>query len=261
MEVREFKAKTVDEAITAATLELGISSDQLEYKVIDEGSKGFLGIFNTKPAVISVTVKKSLLERTQAFCEELFDAMKVETTVNIDFKEEDNVMNIALGGVWGSYSIGKVTVKDKDNNIHTVFKDDERFVSGELVGIQKNKVSVIDKAGNRLSVSIEDPRYLSGELQHTCKGRKWVHNKITGQKLQVHPNDVHIYISKGFQHGKGKIRKTSSQTGMKLVHKGAKNTRIKHEDLEKYLNNGWNIGWPNIKERRNMEIKKDPKVL
>ena len=87
MEVREFKAKTVDEAITAATLELGISSDQLEYKVIDEGSKGFLGIFNTKPAVISVTVKKSLLERTQAFCEELFDAMKVETTVNIDFKE------------------------------------------------------------------------------------------------------------------------------------------------------------------------------
>ena len=187
--------------------------------------------------------------------------IKESEIVTEDFIKQDNVMNIALGGVWGSYSIGKVTVKDKDNNIHTVFKDDERFVSGELVGIQKNKVSVIDKAGNRLSVSIEDPRYLSGELQHACKGRKWVHNKITGQKLLVHPNDVHIYISKGFQHGKGKIRKTSSQTGMKLVHKGAKNTRIKHEDLEKYLNNGWNIGWPNIKERRNMEIKKDPKVL
>ena len=107
MEVREFKAKTVDEAITAATLELGISSDQLEYKVIDEGSKGFLGIFNTKPAVISVTVKKSLLERTQAFCEELFDAMKVETTVNIDFKEEDNVMNIDLSGSDMGILIGK----------------------------------------------------------------------------------------------------------------------------------------------------------
>ena len=99
MEVREFKAKTVDEAITAATLELGISSDQLEYKVIDEGSKGFLGIY--------VTVKKSLLERTQAFCEELFDAMKVETTVNIDFKEEDNVMNIDLSGSDMGILIGK----------------------------------------------------------------------------------------------------------------------------------------------------------
>ena len=45
MEVKEFKAKTVDEAITAATLELGISSDKLQYEVVDEGSKGFLGIF------------------------------------------------------------------------------------------------------------------------------------------------------------------------------------------------------------------------
>ena len=63
--------------------------------------------FNTKPAVISVTVKKSLLERTQAFCEELFDAMKVETTVNIDFKEEDNVMNIDLSGSDMGILIGK----------------------------------------------------------------------------------------------------------------------------------------------------------
>ena len=89
MEVKEFKAKTVDEAITAATLELGISSDKLQYEVVDEGSKGFLGIFNSKPAVIKVILKKSLLERTQEFCDELFAAMKVETTVNIDFREED----------------------------------------------------------------------------------------------------------------------------------------------------------------------------
>ena len=33
MEVKEFKAKTVDEAITEATLELGISSDKLQYEV------------------------------------------------------------------------------------------------------------------------------------------------------------------------------------------------------------------------------------
>ena len=37
MEVKEFKAKTVDEAITAATLELGISSDKLQYEVVDAG--------------------------------------------------------------------------------------------------------------------------------------------------------------------------------------------------------------------------------
>ena len=95
MEVKEFKAKTVDEAITAATLELGISSDKLQYEVVDEGSKGFLGIFNSKPAVIKVILKKSLLERTQEFCDELFAAMKVETTVNIDLSGSD--MGILIG--------------------------------------------------------------------------------------------------------------------------------------------------------------------
>ena len=101
MEVKEFKA------ITAATLELGISSDKLQYEVVDEGSKGFLGIFNSKPAVIKVILKKSLLERTQEFCDELFAAMKVETTVNIDFREEDNVMNIDLSGSDMGILIGK----------------------------------------------------------------------------------------------------------------------------------------------------------
>lgn len=183
---------------------------------------------------------------------------KESEIVTEDFIKQDNVMNIALGGVWGSYSIGKVTVKDKDNNIHTVFKDDERFVSGELVGIQKNKVSVIDKAGNRLSVSIEDPRYLSGELKHNLKGRKKMFNPKTGHKTLVFPEEFESYLNNGYILGGGKLRKASGQIGMKLVHKGSKNTRIKPEDLEEYLNNGWNLGWPNIKARRNMEIKKDP---
>ena len=52
-EYMEFSAKTVDEAITKALLELSISSDRLDYEVIEKGSSGFLGMF-AKPAVIRV---------------------------------------------------------------------------------------------------------------------------------------------------------------------------------------------------------------
>lgn len=107
MDVMEFKGKTKEDAITAATVELGIPSDKLNYEVIDEGSSGFLGLFNVKPVIIRVTLKKSLLERTQEFCDELFAAMKVETVVTIDFKEEDNVMNIDLSGPDMGILIGK----------------------------------------------------------------------------------------------------------------------------------------------------------
>ena len=107
MEVKEFKGKTVADAITAATLELGVPSDQLNYEVIEEGSPGFLGLFAVKPAVIRVNLQKSLLEKTQEFCDELFTAMKVETNVAIDYKEEENVMNIDLSGPDMGILIGK----------------------------------------------------------------------------------------------------------------------------------------------------------
>lgn len=51
MEYIEISAKTLDDAITKACIELSISSDNLEYKVISEGSSGFLGI-GSKPAII-----------------------------------------------------------------------------------------------------------------------------------------------------------------------------------------------------------------
>ena len=51
MEMITVTAKTLDEAITKALIQLGTTSDNLEYTVIEKGSAGFLGI-NRKDAVI-----------------------------------------------------------------------------------------------------------------------------------------------------------------------------------------------------------------
>ena len=44
MDYREFTAKTVDDAITEACKALSVTSDRLDYEVVEEGSSGFLGI-------------------------------------------------------------------------------------------------------------------------------------------------------------------------------------------------------------------------
>ncbi len=49
-------AKTVDDAITEALIQLGVTSDRLEYEVIEKGSPGFLGI-GMKQAVIEARKK------------------------------------------------------------------------------------------------------------------------------------------------------------------------------------------------------------
>ncbi|HJD35740.1 RNA-binding cell elongation regulator Jag/EloR [Blautia sp. An46] len=57
MEFREFSAKTVDEAITKASIEYETSSENLEIQVISQGKAGFLG-FGAKPAIIRAAKKE-----------------------------------------------------------------------------------------------------------------------------------------------------------------------------------------------------------
>ena len=54
-ETLKYSAATVEDAITKATTELGVTSDQIKYTVLEKGSKGFLGI-GSKEAVIEVEV-------------------------------------------------------------------------------------------------------------------------------------------------------------------------------------------------------------
>ncbi len=54
-------AKTVDDAITEALIQLGVTSDRLEYEVIEKGSAGFLGI-GMKQAVIEARRKPEPVE-------------------------------------------------------------------------------------------------------------------------------------------------------------------------------------------------------
>lgn len=57
MEYITVSAKTLDDAITEALVQLGVTSDQLDYEVIEKGSAGFLGI-GMKQAVIKARRKQ-----------------------------------------------------------------------------------------------------------------------------------------------------------------------------------------------------------
>ena len=64
MEYREFKGKTVQEAITEATIALAASSDNIEYEVVAEGSTGVFGLFS-KDAVIRARVKEEVKDEEE----------------------------------------------------------------------------------------------------------------------------------------------------------------------------------------------------
>ena len=77
----QFSAKTKNEAITKACIELETTSDQLEIQVISEGSSGFFGI-GSKPAIIRARKIEIVSEEPEleTFVETVrFSSIKQET--------------------------------------------------------------------------------------------------------------------------------------------------------------------------------------
>lgn len=107
MDMIEVSAKTVSDAITEACQKLGVTSDKLDYEVVEEGSSGFLGI-GAKAAVIKASVKKSYVEEVaRVFLNDVFQAMNMEVVIAIKYNEEEKSMDIELSGNEMGVLIGK----------------------------------------------------------------------------------------------------------------------------------------------------------
>lgn len=106
MEWKEFSAKTVDEALTNALVQLGTTSDKVEYEVLEKESSGILGLFS-KPAKIRVRVKYSVKDTAVEFLENVFTAMSLTVDIVADYDETEKLMTIELSGDQMGVLIGK----------------------------------------------------------------------------------------------------------------------------------------------------------
>ena len=106
MEFIEVSAKTVDEALTEASISLGIPSSEIEYEVIEKGSTGFLGI-GSKNAVIKARKKYSVEDNVKEFLKSVFSAMDMEVEIVVKINEEEKTIDVDLKGDDMGVLIGK----------------------------------------------------------------------------------------------------------------------------------------------------------
>jgi spoIIIJ-associated protein len=105
-EWKEFTAKTADEALTNALIQLETKSDQIEYEVIEEEKNGILGLFS-KPARIRVRKKENVADAVRNFLTKTFDAMKLVVDIDLDYDEIENQITVELKGDEMGMLIGK----------------------------------------------------------------------------------------------------------------------------------------------------------
>lgn len=80
MDFIEKTAKTVEEAKQAALAELGVREDEADIEIIEEASKGFLGLIGGHDAKVRVTVRKNGSDQISAGTDEMPMPEIIETS-------------------------------------------------------------------------------------------------------------------------------------------------------------------------------------
>ena len=106
MDFVEFKAKTVDDAVTDALIAFETTSDNIEYEVIEEGTGGILGLFS-RNAIIRARKKEPERDKVEQFLMDVLEKMEIEGTVEIETDDEEKVININIEGKDTGDLIGK----------------------------------------------------------------------------------------------------------------------------------------------------------
>ena len=207
MEFVDFKGKTKDEALMQASVELGVPSTDLEYEVVSEETKGFLGI-GSKPCIIKARRKKTFIDEIREYLESLFKAMDIQTEIQIEFDETENVLSINLEGPEMGILIGKrgqtldalqyiisLAVNKKSESYIRVKLDTENYRARRketLENLAKNIAFKVKRSKRSFALEPMNP-YERRIIHATLQNDKYVSTKSEGEEPY---RKVIVYLKK-----------------------------------------------------------------
>lgn len=173
-------AKTVDDAITEAMIQLGVTSDRLEYEVIEKGSSGFLGI-GMKQAVIEARRKpEPVAEEPEIQKKEEKPEIKQEPVKDIKSKEKTQTITNP-SSVSAKHETELAEVKTETRKAVEAFLHDTLKAMGMTVELK----SEVDSDG-ALSVEMsgENMGILIGKRGQTLDALQYLANRVANKNQE-----------------------------------------------------------------------------
>ena len=229
-------AKTVEDAITEASIQLGITSDKLEYEVIEKGSAGFLGI-GMKQAVIEarrkvdekqeteiveevkkeiqqvaaeeVKAEEKIVEEVKAEIEH--DEKPKQTTEKVEKKEE--IKNDAQ--VKREVELAEVTDETKEA-VSTFLKD-----TLKAMGMEVEIALDIDEDGS-LSINMSGPNMgiLIGKRGQTLDSLQYLANRVANKH-----QSGYVRVKLDTENYRARREETLKHLAKNIAHKVKRNRR------------------------------------
>lgn len=183
-QIIEKKGKSVDEAVQAALDELNCQIEDVVVEIIEEPSKGLLGIVGKKPAVVKVSLIEKPENGIREVLENLLDRMKIDYEIaNIDYENDRVRINIVgkdMGLLIGrkgetlnalQYMAGLIINRKREERIRVII---------DVEDYRRKREESLEALALRLSEKVKDTRKNIVMRPMSSQERRIVHTALQG---------------------------------------------------------------------------------
>lgn len=225
----EKTAKSVSEAKELVLNELGLAEEDVDISVVDEGSKGFLGL-GAKDACVSAEVKDVNAAAAKKFLGQLFATMNIE--VDIKAESDGNMLNVELVGEDLGIVIGKrgdtldslqyltsLVVNGLNDEYIKVTLDAENYRQkrhDSLIALSERLAQKVAKTGRKHTLEPMNPyerRIIHANLQSNENVTTFSVGEEPYRKVVISPKNARPYSGKNRYSERGGYGKKSSYGG------------------------------------------------
>ena len=218
-------AKTLDDAITEALIQLGVTSDRLEYNVIEKGSAGFLGI-GMKQAVIEAWKKEDKEEEDNVKEDDVKEHQAEEAAKKEEAVREEKTEKEEASANAKEEKSEPVSVKEKellakveDETIRYV----EQFVKDTLKAMDMDVeiTSSIDKDGALyVDMKGENMGILIGKRGQTLDSLQYLANRVANKH-----QSGYVRVKLDTENYRARREETLKHLAKNIAHKVKRNRR------------------------------------
>jgi len=213
-------AKTVSDAITEASIQLGVASTDLDYEVIERGSTGFLGI-GSKQAVITAW-KKDAKPKKEKSKKPVESKVEKEPVKDIEKESVPEVAEEKVEVVEEEEEITEKAIDLAEVEPQTI-EACEKFLQDVLktMGMEVILTSSIDEDGS-LSINMEgeDMGILIGKRGQTLDSLQYLTNRVAN-KMQ----DGYVRVKLDTENYRQRRKDTLENLAKNIAHKVKRNKK------------------------------------
>lgn len=153
----EKQGRTIEEAIELALKELGLTEEQVDVTVLEEPSKGFLGILGGRPARVQVEAKPETpdpVELTTQFLQGVCQRMGVDVTISGQQQGENMLFSIdgqSLGLLIGKHGQTMNSLQYLASVVYNRNAEEHARVLVDVGGYRARREEALQRLATRLA--------------------------------------------------------------------------------------------------------------